>query len=141
MLKLILTPFEKALSQLKTSLDYVQSDLAKKDSAIKHQFEMAAIQAFEYSYELAYKMLKRYLTMTASSRDIIDEMNFSDVIRTGSQKGLLKNGWSSWKEYRHNRNQTSHTYDENKAEQVFAQIPDFYQDAFYLLEQLKTRIQ
>lgn len=139
MTELNITSLENALNQLQKSLDYTNSDLAKNDPDIAYQFQMASIQAFEYSYELACKMLKRYLKMTASSQDKIDEMAFSDIIRTGSDKGLLKNGWHVWKEYRHCRNLTSHSYDEKKAQEVFTRIPDFYQEAVYLLNQLTIR--
>src|SRR5689334_22900934 len=75
----------------------------------------AAIQRFEYTYELAHKMLKRYLEMTEPSAEIIDQMSFPDLIRTASERGLLLSGWDIWKDYRHAHNATSHTYNETKA--------------------------
>jgi hypothetical protein len=41
--------------------------------------------------------------------------------------------------YRDARNQTSHTYDEEKATDVASVIPGFYKDATYLLKQLRQR--
>lgn len=99
----------------------------------------ATIQRFEYSYELTHKMLKRYLETTESSTEEIDQLSFAHLIRTGAEKGLLKNSWDVWSVYRHARNLTSHTYDEKKAIEVCAIVPDFLNDAEYLLEQLSKR--
>lgn len=99
----------------------------------------ASIQRFEYSYELAHKMLKRFLAMTESSSDEVEQMSFPSLIRTGAERGLLLNSWDAWSTYRHARNLTSHTYDENKAIEVCQIIPLFLNDATHLLNQLKSR--
>jgi hypothetical protein len=65
--------------------------------------------------------------------------SFPELIRTGSERGLLLSGWDVWKGYRTARGITSHTYDEARADQVFAVIPQFLQDARYLLAQLQER--
>ena len=100
----------------------------------------AAIQRFEYTYELSHKMLKRYLEITEPSAEVIDQLPFPDLIRTASEKGLLSNGWDVWKNYRHARNTTSHTYNEAKAKEVYTEIPKFLNEANHLLNELKKRI-
>jgi hypothetical protein len=60
-------------------------------------------------------MLKRYLEMTASNPSEIDAMSFQNLIRLGSEKGLLRSDWEQWKIYRQARGTTSHTYDEKKS--------------------------
>lgn len=99
-----------------------------------------AIQAFEFTYEVAYKMLKRYLEMTDPNPSSIDAMTFNDLIRTGYEKGLIKSELVVWKEYRKERGTISHTYDEDKAVEVFAYIPGFLVDAKYLFTALQDRI-
>lgn len=84
-------------------------------------------------------MLKRYLEMTEASPAEIDGMSFPDLIRTGSEKGLLLHGWDRWKSYREARRITSHTYDEKKAAQVFAEVPGFLKEAEYILQQISQR--
>jgi nucleotidyltransferase substrate binding protein (TIGR01987 family) len=101
----------------------------------------AAIQRFEYTFELSYKMLRRFLEISEPSAEIIDEMSFAALIRTGSEKGLLLNDWTSWKSYRQGRNLTSHTYDEEKAVSVYSIIPGFLADAKFLLQKLKLRLE
>lgn len=100
----------------------------------------ASILRFENTYEICAKMLKRYLELTESSSEDVDQMTFSTLIRTGSEKGLLLNGWDFWKPYREARNITSHTYDEKKANAVYKVIPAFLKDAKYLLVKLQERI-
>ena len=138
-MKLDLSSFERAISQLGQSLSYYKSDLARQDKGIKLQFRMAAIQAFEYTYELSYKMLKRYLQMTEAVPGSVDSMSFPELIRRGSERSLLKSDWSQWKQYREIRNLTAHTYDDHKAETAFSAIPGFLSEAEYLLEKLKEK--
>lgn len=132
-MELIITPLEKALSSLNEALLEYNKD-------IKNLFVRdSCIQRFEYSYELAWKMLRRYLRITEASNIEIEELNFQSLIRLGSDKGLLKNGWDQWKIYRETRNITSHAYDETKAQEIIKYIPSFYADALYLLNKLKTK--
>jgi len=122
--------------------------LASLDEALKEYGKQktnafirdALIQRFEYSYELAHKMLKRYLEMTESNAEDIEQMSFSNLIRTGAEKGLLMHSWDVWSIYRHARNLTSHTYDEIKAIEVCQTVPQFFEEAQYLLKQLQARV-
>ncbi len=97
------------------------------------------IQRFEYSYELAHKMLKRFLEMTAANPQEIEQMSFPHLIRTGAEKGLLNSSWDHWSNYRTARNLTSHTYNETKAVEVCQIIPEFLHEAEFLLTQLQRR--
>lgn len=135
-----LTSFESAISQLEQSLAYYHSPLVQQDSGLVLQLRAASIQAFEYTYELSWKMLKRYLEVTEPNPYEIDEMTFADLIRTGCERNLLLSDLDTWKIYRHERSITSHTYDQQKAEEVFKNIPSFLQEAKYLLAQFKSRM-
>lgn len=100
----------------------------------------ATIQRFEYTYELCCKMLKRYLEMSEPNAEDVEQMAFPNLIRTGSERGLLLNGWDVWNVYRDARNIISHTYNEAKAIQVCTVIPQFLNDAQHLLAKLHERI-
>src|SRR5579872_7116999 len=132
--QLDLSSLEKAIASLSEAVTAYQQQ--ESNNFIRD----AAIQRFEYSYELSHKMLKRYLEMTEPSAELIDQMPFQDLIRTASERNLLLNGWDIWKEYRHARNATSHTYNEKKAQEVYAIIPLFLKEANDLLIELKNRI-
>ncbi|GBR74091.1 putative nucleotidyltransferases [Candidatus Termititenax aidoneus] len=128
-----LSSFAKAVKTLKEALAEHAKDktnLFVRDSVI---------QRFEYTYELSHKMLKRFLLYSEFSGQDIAEMVFSNIIRTANEKGLLLNNLEKWEEYRKIRNMTSHTYDEIKAKLVVAIVPEFLQEAVFLLEQLQQR--
>ena len=97
----------------------------------------ACIQRFEFTYEVSHKMLRRYLEATSANPAEFDAMSFQDLIRTGSERGLLLSDWSRWKVFRTARSITSHTYDETKAREVFAIIPEFLAEASHLRDRLK----
>ncbi len=134
------SPLEKAIGQLKESLDYAHSPLAQRDAGVARQFRASSIQAFECTYELCHKMLKRYLQATDPNPDRIKTLSFQDLIRTGADRGLLLHSLDVWHTYRHYRSLTSHTYDETKADKVFDHIKNFLEDAVFLLQQLNTRL-
>ena len=92
----------------------------------------AAIQRFEYTYELCWKMLKRRLEEDAATPAEIDRMSFRELLREGAARGLVADP-SVWMRYRELRNLTAHTYDEAKADQVRQAIPAFQRDAAALL--------
>jgi uncharacterized protein with HEPN domain len=54
---------------------------------------------------------------------------------------LLRSGWDRWKDYRKARGTTNHTYDEAKAMEVAAIIPDFLSEAKSLFDELRKRVQ
>lgn len=137
-MKLDISPFEKALMQLERSLAYLDSDLARQDAGIKEQFRAATIQAFEYSYELGIKMLRRQLEQIAANPAEIREMAFMDMIRSGAEAGLVKNV-PFYRVFREKCNITSHAYDETKAEEVVAVLQDFLVEMQFLLHELTRR--
>ena len=130
---------QNAISQLEKSLEYANSPISQADPGLFEQLRNSVIQCFEFTYELSHKMLKRYLEETAANPEEIDVSSFQNLIRTGSEKGLLRSDWLLWKEYRQARTNSSHTYDEDKAEAVYRIAPDFLQEARYLYQQLMER--
>lgn len=134
-----LTSLENSILQLKDALFYCRSDLVRRDPRLALHLRAAAIQAFEYTYELTHKMLRRYLEMTEPTAAGIDELSFPQLIRLGFERGLLSLEWADWKVLRDCRNITSHTYDGVKAEAVFAAIPQFVSEAHFLLGQIRRR--
>lgn len=133
------TPLENAICQLEKSLGYATSAAAQADSGLFEQLRNSVIQCFEFTYELSHKMLKRYLEETAANPEEFDLGTFQNLIRTGNEKGLLRSDWSRWKDYRQARTNSSHTYNQEKAEAVYAIAPDFLAEARYLYQQLTAK--
>jgi len=133
-MELITEPFEKALITLREAWSEYQKDIANtfvRDSVI---------QRFEYTFELAHKILRRFLSETEPSRSEISEMFFNDIIRLGSKRGLLLNDLEVWDKYRKLRNLTSHNYDEFNAEDIIVIIPLFIEDIDYALKKIKENL-
>ncbi len=140
MVKLDISPLEKAIVQLDDSLTFCSSNDAKTNERLAVQFRSAAIQAFEFTYELCWKMIKRYLELTVATPSEVDEYSFNTLIRTANEQGLLLTDLEKWGQYRKMRSTTSHTYDGGKAQEVFEIIPAFLKDAQYLAEKLRQKI-
>ncbi len=111
----------------------------KNDARLAQHLHAAAIQAFEFTYELSFKMLKRFLEASEPNPASIDEMTFNEIIRKGLEKGLLQSEITDWKEFRKDRGATSHTYNENKARDVFECIPKFLIEAKFLYNKIQKR--
>lgn len=131
-MKLDFSSYEKALSSLQRVLE--RSRTVPGDEDIRD----ACIQRFEYTYELAFKMLKRQLEEELPSSEELDQLPYKEMIRVGAERGLILVP-ERWFDYRAKRNITSHTYDEEKAREVFAILSDFAADAADLLARLKSR--
>ena len=129
-----LTSFENAINSLIDVINIYESDKSNiymRDSMI---------QRFEYTYSLSLKMIKRYFRKSAFEKEDLDSMTFNEMVRTANRMGLLGSNLEQWSEYREKRNMTSHTYDENIAEEVAAIIPLFKDEAVYLLHKLKEKL-
>ena len=137
-MRLDVTALEKALSLLEQSLSYLRSELAASDPKLRAQFRAAAIQGFEYTYELAFKMIRRQLAQISAVPAELAEMPFKDLIREAADAGLIVDPESFFL-YREIRNITAHTYDEAKAEKVLGVLDGFRKDVLVLLKELKRR--
>ena len=121
--KLILTPFTKALASLESILTREEDEVVRE----------ANIQRFEYTYELAWKMLKRHLQWSGTDTGSWD---FKEVMREAARVKLIDDA-EVWFEYRRARNQTSHTYEKKTAQEVYEVAKKFAADARKLLTELE----
>jgi nucleotidyltransferase substrate binding protein (TIGR01987 family) len=132
------SPFENALGQLEKSLAYLHSDAARRDPELRKQFRAATIQAFEFTYELAVRMIRRQLAEIVPNPGGLSELAFMDFIRAAADAGLVQEV-PRFRVYREKRNITSHTYNEDRAEEVVAGLEDFVADMQFVLAELKRR--
>ena len=136
-MSLDLSSLENAVIQLQEVLDLCDSDVAHTNPLYGKHWRTAAIKTFEYTYELSVKMIIRHLEMTSSNPPDIKHMSFSNIIRAAYGKSLLLSDHTAWLEYRKRRRTTSHTYDEAKAQKIFQNLPEFLDEARYLLKRLQ----
>jgi nucleotidyltransferase substrate binding protein (TIGR01987 family) len=128
-----LTSFRRALDSLDRGL--ARAEAAPGDEELRD----GAIQRFEYTYELAWKSLKRVIEAEAASPDEIDLLSFRDLIRRGAERGLIDDP-AEWFAFREERNISLHIYDAAKAAEVYGSTLKFAPAARRLLEDLEARV-
>ena len=116
--------FNKAFNQLEKFLSHQQLNEMEKQGLIK---------AFEYTYELAWKTLQDLL----KEKGYINITGPKPVIEQSFQDGYISNG-KGWMRMLKSRNLTSHTYDEQTAEDI---INDIRSEYFFLLKNLQIRLE
>ena len=134
-----LTPLEDAVAQLEDALELYNSDLALNHPRLQRHLRAAVIQAFEFTYALSFKMIRRFLALASANPAEIDQLVFNGVIREAYRQDLIRSELPAWHEFRRNRGTTSHTYNVDKAQEVFESIPGFLEEARYLLNRLHER--
>jgi nucleotidyltransferase substrate binding protein (TIGR01987 family) len=112
--------FQKALKQLN---DAVELSKIRDLSLLETQ---GLIQAFEFTHELAWNLLKDYLEYQGNQ----DIRGSRDAIREAFKVGLIKDG-QMWMETINARNITSHTYDEELVQGAFKTISSDYMVLFH----------
>ncbi len=116
--------FNKAFNQLERFIGEVELNEMEKQGLIK---------AFEYTYELSWKTLQ----------DLLKEKGYNNilgpkpVIEQSFQDGYISNG-KGWMQMHKSRNLTSHTYDEETAEEIIENIRNIY---FNLLQELQIKLE
>lgn len=125
-----LAHFRKALTQLGDGVE-----LARRRELSRLE-EQGLIQAFAFTHELAWNMLKDFL----ESRGTVRLYGSKDVMREAFKRGLLENG-ETWMGMIKSRNLTSHTYSETLAKQIAGRIIQEYFLEFLQLARTMERIQ
>mgnify|MGYP001144604344 CR=1 FL=1 len=133
-----LTPLEKAIAALKQSIQICAGNDLPRDAAEKALLRDGVIQRFEFTFELAWKTLKRYLEEYGSLRK--SAISIKDLFRMGAEQGLLAET-TVWFEYLEMRNQTSHIDNESQAQSVFERVSKFAYDASELSANIKSQLQ
>lgn len=134
-MKLSLTSLEKALKSLADALALY--DKHRDDEGLRLALRDSVIQRFEYSFELAWKHLKRYLELEGESE--LDAFTRRKLFRLAWEKGLLS-GSEEWFDYLKMRNLSSHTYNEETAQEVFTAAGKFLVSAKELYARLLERL-
>ena len=114
-----LNSFERALTQLENAVGLMKtrslSDLEKQD----------LIQAFEFTHELAWNLMKDYLVWQGFS----DIAGSRDATREAFANGLIADG-ETWMAMIQSRNLTSHTYNQHTADLIVDSTATVYAPLF-----------
>lgn len=115
--------YQKALLQLSRAVELSRQ---RPLSEIEKQ---GLIKAFEFTHELAWNVMKDYFeyqgnTSITGSRDATREAFRRDLVADGE----------GWMEMIQSRNKTSHTYNQDVADEIAGKVTAEYRDLFVAFE-------
>lgn len=122
-----LANYRKALAQLQKFVE--KQELSELE-------EQGLIKAFEYTYELAWHTLKDFLEYQGH----MEIYGSRDTLRKAHELDLISNG-ESWMDMLESRNRTSHSYNEEVAQQISRAVRHDYYPLFCELERTLSRLQ
>lgn len=131
------------LDSLTKSIDILEravktaSRVDNSDEDLQETVRAGVIHSFEVAYELSWKMIKRWLQENIGAASV-DGTTQRNLFRLAAENHLIADA-ERWIDYHKARNSTSHTYNEDAAENVFAEAAEFVHDVKYLLRMLETR--
>jgi len=108
--------YKRAQAQLEDAVKLMRS---RELSNLEQQ---GVIQAFEFTWELAWNLLKDYLNWQGES----EITGARDAIREAYKRELIDNG-DIWMFMLQDRNRTSHTYNERTMNEILTGIEKQYQ--------------
>lgn len=104
---------------------------------IQETIRAGVIQNFEVCYEQSWKMMKRWLEENIGS-SYVDGVTRRELFRLAFENKLIDDV-DRWMDFHKSRNETSHTYDQGTAEEVFSDAELFVTDAKFLLQAIEAR--
>ncbi|MDO8806597.1 MAG: nucleotidyltransferase substrate binding protein [Elusimicrobiota bacterium] len=107
------------------------------DTAQEEVIRAGVIQNFEFTYELCWKFMRRWLELNAGA-GTADGATRKELFRMAAESCLIT-GVENWFKYHAARNETAHTYDPAKAAEIYALASPFAADARKLLQILEQR--
>ncbi len=128
--------YRKALNRFKNNVAYIQSlfdDMDLQDptnydhitSVVEDIVKQGLIQSFEFTHELAWKTIKDYADYQGNT----EITGSRDAIRYAANANLIADG-HTWMDMIASRNKTSHTYNEETANEIFKNIITEYSSLF-----------
>ena len=107
------------------------------DETARKVIKAGVIQHFEFTYELCWKVIKRWLEENVSPYAGEGAVR-RELFRLAAENGLIDDV-DQWMQHNKMRNETSHTYNSDVAEAVYAAAHPFALDASRLLATLKAK--
>jgi nucleotidyltransferase substrate binding protein (TIGR01987 family) len=121
--------FNKALSKLSEAV------LLNQERELSELEKQGLIQAFEYTHELAWKVMQDYLI----HQGYTEIRGSRDATREAFRIELVKDG-DNWMEMIKKRNLTSHTYNEETSEEIYQNIIEDFHPLFIEFQKVMESI-
>ena len=115
--------YRKALVKLTQAVELLSGQFDREE-AVDELLQEGLIQRFEYTHELAWKVMKDY----AEYQGYTDVRGSRDAIRKALEMGLIDD--RAWMETIEDRNLTVHNYDNEIASDIYEHIMQVYYPLF-----------
>jgi len=134
-----LTSLRKAIAAMDLLLQRAEDDefMSAQDDITRNGLRAGVIQHFEFTYELCWKFIQRWVHSNVSPEDADYPRTRKELFRHAARAGLISDP-VPWFRYAEARNITSHTYDEEDAAAAYKVARDFLTDAQSLLASLES---
>jgi len=134
-----LSGFKKAMGSFEKAVKVVSQDkkMAMLDEDQKDVIRAGIIQNFEFTYELCWKFMKRWLGNSLGGL-IVDGITRRELFRYAAEHQLIENV-DLWMEYHDARDEIAHTCNEKTAEDVFLIAKKFLYDAREFIKKLEEK--
>ena len=129
----------KAVSALENAIYRCNNEefLFNLDEVVRNTIKAGVIQYFEFTYELCWKFMKRWIELNVSP-EITSGISRRELFRLAAEHRLI-NDVEQWMRYHYARNLASHTYEERTADEVYQFALIFSPDSRQFLESLIQR--
>jgi len=129
----------KASTSFEQSLEVFQRYCtSSSDMGLRKTLQAGVIQNFEFTYELCWKFMKRWLGNNLG-RNEVEGVSRRALFRLAHESRLI-DGVDIWMTFHAARNQTSHTYEQSTADEVLTIAKDFLPHALSLLSRLQAKM-
>jgi nucleotidyltransferase substrate binding protein (TIGR01987 family) len=137
-MKLDLSSLRKAVESLEKTIKVADDDafMSGLNEDQKDAVRAGVIQNFEFTYELCWKFMRRWLEGNLGAV-YVEGVSRRQLFRLSAEHRLISDV-DRWMEYHDARNETAHTYDANTAEEVFETAQKFLVDAQKLLQAIEA---
>lgn len=128
---------EKAVAALERSVKAVGDSTLQPDDPLLEAAQAGIVQQFKIAYELARKLLQRWLSLNQGLAED-DLPTRRDLFRRAGRADLLADP-DLWFEFGNARNLTAHTYDDKQAQAVRDLALRFLTEVRSVLQRLRAQ--
>lgn len=118
-----LSHYQEALLQLTKAVEL------DRERPLSELEQLGLIKAFEFTHELAWNVMKDYFEYQGNT----SITGSRDATREAFRRNLITDG-EGWMEMIQSRNKTSHTYNQDVADELAGKVTALYYDLFKAFE-------
>lgn len=123
----------EALRKAEISLEKAYSVFLEgdNDEEMRAIYADSCVKRFEYTFETAWKTMKKYFKLQYSKKE--EELTMNNIFRFMEAYGFAEN-WTDWRDYYAKRNNTTHEYSIEKSRNLLEILPQFIESVKFLLK-------